>query len=76
MVDKMRVAIMFFNFVVKKEKSHQFELMQFLGVDTDQIATFSLLTYLRLTQFYCIEIGNDPEDFIFLNEIRKFDTPG
>ena len=40
----------------------------------DQNATFSLLTYLRLTQFSYTEKGNFPDDFIPLNEIRNFDT--
>ena len=72
----MSVTYDFITFFLNKEKLRNFLLMQFsVKFDTDENATFSLLTYLRLTQFYCIEIGNVPEDFIFLNEIHKFDTP-
>ena len=41
----------------------------------DQNATFSLLTYLRLTQFSYTEIGIFPDNFISLNKIHNFDTP-
>ena len=49
--------------------------MHFFLFDADQNATFSLLAYLRLTQFSYTEIGNFPDDCIPLNEIGNFDTP-
>ena len=43
-----------------------FNLRNFL-FDAAENATFSLLIYLRLTQFSNIEIGNFPDDFLSLN---------
>ena len=42
--------------------------------DADHNTTFSLLTYLRLTQFPYSETSNFPDDFKPLNEIGNFDT--
>ena len=44
-------------------------------VDADKNAIFSLLTYLRLTQFSYTKISNFPDNFIPLHEICNFDTP-
>ena len=43
--------------------------------NVDQNAEFSFVTYLRLTQFSCVEIGKFPDDFISLNEVGNFYTP-
>ena len=63
----------FITLFVIKEKLLNFQLAQFF-VDTDQIATFPLLTYLKLTQISYSEIRNFPDDFISFNEKRSSET--
>ena len=71
----MRVTIMLLlHFLLIKRYDFIFDLHNF-SVDTDQNATFPLLTFLRLTQFPYTKIGNFPDDFIPFNEICNFDTP-
>ena len=54
----MRVTILFLlHYLLIKTNDVIFDLRNFL-VDADQTAALSLLTYLRLTQFSCTEIGN------------------
>ena len=70
----MRVTIMFIlHFLLLRESYAIFDLHNFV-VDADQNATFSFLTYLRLTQFSYTEIGNFSDNFISLKEKRNFDT--
>ena len=65
----MSVTYDFITFFLNKEKLRNFLLMQFsVKFDTDENATFSLLTYLRLTHISYTEIGNFPDDYIFLND--------
>ena len=55
------------HFLLLKRNCFIFNLRKFL-FDTDQNATFPLLTFLRLTQFSYTEMG------ISFNKIRNFDT--
>ena len=73
MVDNIIVAIMVLLHFYRDKLRH-FRLCNFL-FDAGQHARFSLLTYLRLTQFSHARIGNFPDDFIPWNKICNFDTP-
>ena len=73
MVDNIIVAIMVLLHFYRDELRH-FRLCNFL-FDAGQHARFSLLTYLRLTQFSYTDIGNVPDDFMSSNGIRNFHTP-
>ena len=42
--------------------------------NVDQNAQLSLLTYLRVIQFSCTEIGSFPDDFMSLNDIHSLHT--
>ena len=50
-----------------------FNLSNFV-LNVGQNARFSLLTYLRLTQFSCTVIGSVPDDFMPLKKIHIFLT--
>ena len=65
----MRVIIMFLLllFFLIGRTYVIFDLRNFL-VDSDQNATFSLLTYLTLTKFSYTQVGNCPDDLISLIE--------
>ena len=81
----MRMTIMFFLMTLLIRRNYIiFNVCNFL-VDADQNATFSLLTYSRLTQFSCTksgnftqflytEIGNVHDNFMFFIEWRYFYT--
>ena len=56
-----------FFFLVIKRNYLIFDFRNFL-FDADQNARFSVLTYLRLTQFSYTEIESFPDDFMFLNK--------
>ena len=51
-----------------EDKLRHFRPTQFI-LYANQNATFSLLTYLRLTQFSYTEKANVPDELIALNEI-------
>ena len=64
----------FFFFLFIKRNEVIFNSRNF-SADAGQNATFSLLTCLRLKQFYYLEIGNFPDDFKSFKEIHYFETP-
>ena len=64
------MTIMFLSlFLSIKRNNVIFYLCNFL-FDVDQNAQFSLLTYLRRTQFSYTEIGNFSDDFMFEQEVQ------
>ena len=59
------------HFLKAKRCSVIFDLCNFV-FNVDQNAQFSLLTSLRLMQFFCTVIGNFPDNFMSLNVIGNF----
>ena len=71
----MRVTIIFLlHFLLAKWNNIIFNSQNFL-FDAGQNATFSLLNYLWLKQFFHTQIGNFPDDLTPLNRIHHFNTP-
>ena len=73
-VGSTRKTCMFsLHFLKIKRYNVIFDLSNF-SINIDQNGTFSLLTYVRLMQFSCTEIGNFTDDFMSLNKIHNFNT--
>ena len=74
LVDESDYSDFIFIFLIIKRNYIIFDLRNFL-FDADQNAPFPILTFLRLTHFSYIEIGNFSDDFMYLNETSNFHTP-